>query len=270
MFLKKLNGRMLTVGAMEPRRALMGLAFLSLACVAHAGSFVVNPVSVTLSASQPVNTITVRNDGSEPTVVQLEAVAWSQKSGVDVLAKTQEILATPAVFTIPPGGSQIVRVGLRRVPDAGAEITYRLFLREAPSVRPVAQGGRAALRMSLPVFVVPQASLAPKLEWRVMKREDGKIRLHASNSGAAHIQIAEVSLASLYGGKAVGTQKLAAYVLPDNSREWMMRTDSEFPVGTMLRVVTQTDAGEMRTDIVLESDNAMAPAQPVVAASDPH
>src|SRR6186713_2641410 len=190
-------------------QAFIGLAFLlGLACVAHAGSFVVNPVRVTLSASQPVNAITVRNDGSEPTVVQLETVAWSQKGGVDVLAKTQEILATPPIFTIPPGGSQIVRVGLRRVPDAGAEITYRLFLREVPAAQPVAQGLRVALRVSLPVFVVPQTSLTPKLEWRVMRREDGRIRLHANNSGAAHIQIAEVSLSSLYGGKAIGSQKL--------------------------------------------------------------
>jgi P pilus assembly chaperone PapD len=123
--------------------------------------------------------------------------------------------------------------------------------------------------VSLPVFVLPQTSLAPKLEWRATKREDGRLRLQATNAGAAHIEIAEVALSSLYDNKAVGGQKLAAYVLPDNSRQWMLRTDASLAVGAMLRVIAQTDAGDIRADIVLESDSAMAPAQPVVASTAP-
>jgi fimbrial chaperone protein len=250
-------------------QTFIGLAFLlGPACIAHAGSFVVNPVRVTLSASQPVSAITVRNEGPEPTVVQLETVAWSQKDGADVLAKTQEILATPPIFTIPSGGSQIVRVGLRRVPDAGNELTYRLFLQEVPPAQPISQGLRVALRVSMPVFVSPQSTVAAKLEWRASQATDGKIRLQASNSGAAHIQIAQVAIVSTDGDKTVGLQKLAAYVLPANRREWLMKTDSALPIGSMLRVLAQTDAGEMRADIRLESDSATAPAQSVVAAAD--
>jgi fimbrial chaperone protein len=248
-------------------RAFIGLSCLiGLVCVAHAGSFVVDSSRVTLSASQTESTITVRNEGSEPTVVQLETAAWSQKDGVDVLAKTPEILATPASFTIPPGGSQVVRVGLRRVPDAGAELTYRLSLQEMTAPH-APKNSRAALRVSVPVFVTPQASVAPKLVWRAMKREDGKIRLQASNSGDAHIHIAEVSISALYGDKTIGMQKLAAYVLPDNNRQWMMRTEAGLAVGSMLRVLAQTDAGVIRTEIALESDGATSPTEPVVASA---
>jgi fimbrial chaperone protein len=110
---------------------------LGFACIAHAGSFVVNTERVTLSASHPESTITVRNEGSEPSVVQLETAVWSQKAGVDVLGKTQEILVAPSSFTIPAGGSQVVRVGLRGGADEGAELTYRLFLQEASPVQSV-------------------------------------------------------------------------------------------------------------------------------------
>jgi len=269
MFLKTLRAR--SMEGRTVRQSFIGIALsLGLACAAQAGSFVVNSTRVTLSASQTVSTISVRNDGSEPSVVQVETAAWSQKDGVDVLTKTQALLATPSSFTIPPGGSQLVRVELRAAADPQSEITYRLFVREVPGAQPVAQRSRAAMRTSLPVFVVPPASLAPKLQWRATRREDGRIRLQARNAGSAHVEIAQVSITSLFGEKQVGAQKLAAYVLPDNSRQWMMKTESALPVGTMLRVVAQTDAGDMSSDIVLESDSAMAPAESVVAATDAH
>jgi len=65
----------------------------------------------------------VRNEGPEPTVVQLETRAWPQKDQADVLAQAQEILATSPLFTISSGRSLVVRVGLRRLPDAGPELT---------------------------------------------------------------------------------------------------------------------------------------------------
>ena len=69
-------------------QALRGLAFSAAVLMgsnaAHASSFSVNPVRITLSAKQPVAAITVRNADSEQTVVQLEATAWTQVDGKDV------------------------------------------------------------------------------------------------------------------------------------------------------------------------------------------
>src|SRR5262245_29568931 len=93
-----------------------------------AGSFEVNPVRVDLSAAARTSAVTVRNTGSEAVIVQLSVVAWSQEDGRDVYTETKEILATPPIATIPAGGEQIIRAGLRRAPDAQRELSYRLFL----------------------------------------------------------------------------------------------------------------------------------------------
>lgn len=86
-------------------RAACALAFLLAGTgAACAGSFQVNPVRATLTASLPVGSLTVRNTGSEPAVVQLEVVSWSQQAGNDVYTPTKEILATPPIFTVPAGG----------------------------------------------------------------------------------------------------------------------------------------------------------------------
>ena len=117
-----------------------------------------SPVRATLSARQQVGALTVRNDGAEPAVVQLEVLSWSQQDGKDVYVPTAEILATPPIFTVPAGGSQVVRVGLRRAPDPGASSPIGCICRRVPPPpKPDFQGLQVALRIGVPVFVLPPA-----------------------------------------------------------------------------------------------------------------
>ena len=87
---------------------------------------------VTLSDKQKIGTITVRNDGTEPVPMQLEVLNWSQEEANDVFTPTRELIVNPPIFTIPAGGSQLIRVGLRGTPDAQRELTYRIFIQELP------------------------------------------------------------------------------------------------------------------------------------------
>ena len=115
------------------KQAACGLFFFVVwASVAKAASFGVSPVRVTLSETQQMDAITVRNDGTEPVSMQLEVLNWSQEAGKDVLTPSRELLANPPIFTVPAGGSQLVRVGLRRAPDGQRELTYRICLQELP------------------------------------------------------------------------------------------------------------------------------------------
>src|ERR1700692_3246012 len=92
-----------------------------------AGSFQVNPIRVEMTKGATTADITVRNDGEEAIVVQSSVVAWTQDNGQEVYTPTTEALVTPPIMTVPPGGEQIVRVGLRRPPDPQRELTYRLY-----------------------------------------------------------------------------------------------------------------------------------------------
>jgi len=235
-------------------QALRGLAvFFAGVGLAHASSFSVNPVRATLSAKQPVAAITVRNTNTEPTVVQLETFAWSQELGQDVLIPSSEVLATPPIFTVPPGGTQIVRIGLRGARGAKGELTYRLVLREVPPSNPI-QGLRVALRISMPVFVLPAEAVAPELKWRATRTADGKVRVHATNSGTAHVQLGKLEVAA--AGSVIGSRNVAEYVLPGNTRSWTVDARAAPAAGAKLHISTMTDAGAFQSDVALEVETA--------------
>lgn len=256
---------------MTPKKigqVLRGLAVtVAHVSMAHAGSFAVNPVRVTLSAAQSVAAVTVRNVGSEPTVVQLETSSWTQHDGADVLAPTSEVLATPPILTIQPGASRIVRVGLRRPPDAHQELTYRLFLREVPPPEPISQGLRVALLVSMPIFVVPPRVAAPEVHWRAIRTHDGKIRVQAANTGGSHIQLGQLDIAIAAGGEKVSSRNMSEYLLPNNSREWTVDAKSIPRAGTLLSISSQADTGMVRSEVTLEDDAGESkPTTPTTAS----
>lgn len=241
-------------------QAALGLAiFFCGAPLSHAGSFTVNPVRVTLSADRAVAAITVHNDGSEASVIQLETSHWTQEGGKDVLTPSNEILATPPIFTLSPGASQIVRVGLRRAPDAQRELTYRLVLREVPPPQPIAQGLRVALAISMPVFVVSTGSSFSNLQWQAARLVDGRIRLQATNSGNAHVQVGAIELSSAAGASPVVRQSVATYVLPGNTRGWTFKSAVDVPVGTILRLDAATDGGDVRATVRVGNGGSRGP-----------
>jgi fimbrial chaperone protein len=233
-------------------QAACGLAFLFAASAVSAGSFAVNPVRATLSAKQPVGSLVVQNNGSEPTVVQLETVSWAQHDGKDVYEPTKEILATPPIFTIPAGGSQIVRVGIRRAAEPGRELTYRLFLQEVPQTKSDLQGLRVVLRVGIPVFVLPATTSSPSLKWQAMRTSDGALRVRVTNSGNAHIQLARSKLMTGGNTRALVQQDVPAYVLAGQTREWLYKVNPLPASGVPLRVAAQTDLGDMSTELVVE------------------
>ena len=58
---------------------------LVVANVVNAATLGVSPVRVTLSDTQKMDTITVRNDGPEPASMQSEMLNWSQEYGEDAI-----------------------------------------------------------------------------------------------------------------------------------------------------------------------------------------
>ncbi len=253
----------------NPGQALFrGLALLTAyVSVANAGSFTVNPVRLTLSATEPVAAVTVKNVGDEATVVQLETSSWAQHDGQDVLESTTDLLATPPILTVPPGASRIVRVGLRRPADPQRELTYRMFLREVPPPQPVAQGLRVALLISMPIFVAPPHIPGPQVEWRAIRMHDGNIQLQARNTGRAHIQLGQLQIVQAANGADVATRNMADYLLPDNGREWTVTTKSAPPAGTLLSVTSLADIGTVKANVKLEDESReLNPKTPGTAA----
>lgn len=237
-------------------RSMMAALASVAALAAHAGSFEVNPVRLDLSATARTSSLTIRNTGSEAVVVQTSVVSWAQADSKDLYTPTSEVLVTPPIVTIPPGGEQIIRAGLRRAPDARTELAYRVYLQEAPPPpKPGFQGLQVALRVGLPLFVQPaQGQARAALTWTLQKAGKDGVRLDLLNEGNGHIQIAEVQLLPLSGNKPVASQSALAYVLPGQRRTWEFKVaeDQAAALGERLRLKAATDSGSVETQLTFK------------------
>lgn len=232
-------------------QAACSLALLIIGQVALAGSFSVSPVRVHLSQQQPAGMLTVHNRTDQETIVQLQPNVWWQEGGADVLERTTELIVVPPLLTLKPGGSQVVRIGLRKAPPAGGELSYRLLLREVPP--PPAKefhGLQVALNISLPVFVQPVHAVQAEMHLRLVRAGEGRMELHVSNIGDAHIQFQQLSLADGAGTELTG-RELPAYLLPGQRRIWQFETDA---AAELWSLSADTDGGALEAELLLEAN----------------
>jgi len=168
-------------------RALLAAAVLFTGVAsAQTGGIRVAPVLVSLSPERAIGSVRLNNARPAPVSFEVDAFIWTQEDGVDVLTPTTSLIVAPAVFEIPAGGEQTIRLGVRGAPP-NTEVAYRILLRELPTDQ---QNGVAlgfALEMSLPIFLTPrgaQANLTSEVQ-------GGHLIL--SNTGNSFTQIALTS-----------------------------------------------------------------------------
>jgi len=242
--------------------AWAGLAALLALSPAFAGTFTISPLRVDFADATGMAVLTVRNEDATPVVVQTQGLAWSQEAGQDALTPSRDILISPAVFTLQPGGSQLVRVALRRNVDPVRELTYRVLLQEVPQVAsPGFNGLQVVLRLSVPVFVEPLTPAAAQVAWIASRGDDGRLSLSARNDGSAHARIHGFSVKTADGATTVLDQPELAYVLPGSSRHWTFddnnntRLNAQSTTGPGMagpyRLEGTTDRGSFVTELQL-------------------
>jgi fimbrial chaperone protein len=220
----------------------------------HAGTFSISPLRAELSSRVQTGALTLRNQEDTPVVVQAEALLWEQAEGQDKLSPTRDVLVSPAVFTIPGNGSQLVRVALRRPADAKQELSYRLILTEVPQqASPDFTGLNVALRLSLPIFVAPTTTAEPRLEWSASRSAEGEIAITARNAGNAHARVLNFNVSPAAGSKPWIPQDVTAYILPGQARTWTLDNKQNEATSSSdwhrLRVKGTTEAGDFEVEI---------------------
>lgn len=148
---------------------------------AQTGGIQVAPVLVSLSPQQTIDSVRMRNGRSRPVSFEVEAYAWTQVNGEDVLTRTSDLIVAPGVFEIPANGEQTIRIGARR--QAATEQAYRILLRELPSEQHTGVALGFSLEMSLPIFMTPPGAAA-----NVTSRVDGN-NIVLTNTGSSYAQI---------------------------------------------------------------------------------
>ncbi len=207
----------------------------------------VAPVSLELAAGETVTTVTVTNHMDQATGMQVRSFSWRQQGGQDVLSPTQVLEASPPIFEIPAGGTQLVRLVLRNAP-ATSETAYRLLFDQLPSAN--AKGVTIALRFSIPLFAEPQAAGPADLDMHVERQGAGAV-LVARNSGARHDRLFAPAL--LIGGARIGLESNTNYyVLAGSERRWaVLGRQAALRPGSRVQLTATSLAGRLDTAVAV-------------------
>lgn len=210
------------------RHLLLSLALSVLATLAQAADVSLMPVNVRLDRNNDRSTVQVTNNGREVVVMQADAIAWQRVDGQDLDAPTSDIIVNPPVFTLQPGQTQVVRVGLRKAQELQQEATYRMVLREVPTPRVsdllnVAGSVRVLVALRVPVYVAP-AKVLRRETWQVRREPNGEMVASVSNTGNVHLKVGELRVQGEgMRGQVLAVQGGASVVFPGEERSFRLQ-----------------------------------------------
>lgn len=239
---------------MKAARSLLA-GFALAATGAVAGSFQVSPVRVALTAEAPTAAIAVRNESkTDAVVIQLRPMDWRQSDGEDRYDPSPTLIATPPVFTLAPGATQTVRVGLRLAQPGAVQQAFRLYITEVPAApKPGFQGLQVALNIGIPVFVHPRERTGGPLAWRAAPPAGRTLVLRAANPANAHVQVIEAKVLD-EGEGVLATTGQPRYLLAGQTATWRLEL-ARAPKGA-LRIEARTDGGPLAATLERETGTA--------------
>ncbi|HYI48434.1 MAG TPA: molecular chaperone [Allosphingosinicella sp.] len=225
---------------------LLGFA----ATLASASSFQVDPVSIELIQGRRSASLSIRNRDTQPVAIRVRLYRWTQVDGADVHTETDDLIASPPIFTIPAGARQLIRIGPRAASTAFA---YRIVLEEIPRPHAAGTGIQVALRVDLPLYVVPQAAGGPDLAWSAWRGADGLVVIEARNGGTRHSQVLGLATVDAAGRRVILSSQMGV-VLPGGARRWNAGAHPQFAVGSTLRLeISNAGRRIARSSVVLEA-----------------
>ncbi|MBD8469868.1 fimbrial biogenesis chaperone [Sphingomonas sp. Ant20] len=209
---------------------------------AVASNFRVSPVTLTLPANRPVGSLTITNGEAVPVSIRVSAFRWTQVDGKDVYTPTDDLIASPPIFTAATRAPQLVRIGVRhRLPNAA----YRVMLQEIPGPA-TANGVRIAVKLNLPLYIVADPTAKADVAWTAWRRPAGDIVLEARNTGGAIAQVTGIAhrAGTGTGGTSTVLSNAMGVVLPESMRQWEIGKHPELTTGTPLTLAIRTADGE--------------------------
>lgn len=226
--------------------SLLAVATLATIVPALAGSFQVNPIQIVLQPGKTISSLTIRNVDRQPVSVRVLTYRWTQVAGDDVYTPSDDLIASPPIFTIAANAKQLVRVGLRRRTPGAA---YRVILEEIP--RPSKDNViQVALRLNLPMYVLTAAGAKPAVRWSASRDAAGEIAIEGRNDGAAHSQVTAIAVADPAGKRTALTTNMGV-ILPASMRRWNVGKHPRLAAGADLHLSIRSSSGEDRIMVKL-------------------
>ncbi|MBD8688851.1 MULTISPECIES: fimbrial biogenesis chaperone [unclassified Rhizobium] len=195
-------------------------AALCLTQPASAASLRVAPVLIDLKAPTATSHINLWNDAQKPMNVQVRVFRWSQENGSDVLTPATDVVASPPITSVKPGGQTLVRIVRTAKSPVAREESYRLVVDELPAAGRQGSTVVMVVRHSIPVFFEQNSTSDASVDWSVAPAVGG-YRVTAINKGDKRLKVANLSVKA--GNALLGRRNgLVGYVLGRSSVNWFV------------------------------------------------
>ena len=202
----------------------------------------ISPLRVTLSPPSRSAVFMLTNSSMTRLDFHAHVYRWTQDGADDLLTATSAALLSPPIFSIEPGRTQSIRVGLLAPQASASETQYRVVIDRVPSGDPLPGVIVMVLHLSLPVFVPPSNEVIPTLEWSARRIDARHVALTAANRGGMHVQITSLTTSTDVAGANSVTNQMA-YVLPGSQRTWNIPVSAS---ASLVRIDAASDAGSLQ------------------------
>ncbi len=219
----------------------LSCALMASVCPALAGSLEVKPILIDVPAGGAASSLSLTNAGGEVLNAQLRVFRWTQSGGKDELTPTRDVVASPPMAKIAPGGDLLVRVVRTAKTPLQREESYRLIVDELP--RPGGNGVQLLVRYSIPVFFGGGETALPKLRWSVSPKGKSVV-ISATNEGSRRARISGLTLMGKSAPVAALGAGLNGYVLAGQTMQWTVPAKASLS-GTLM-VTAETDRGPLK------------------------
>ncbi len=205
------------------------------------------PVTLGMPHGALSNTLFITNRGTELEMVQARPFLWRQAAGADVLTPTGALVVSPPMTTIAPGATQVFRILLRE-PAEKIETSYRILFDELPPPIEDMSGVRLALRLSVPLFALPEQLAKGGADFSVLVNGNEAV-LHAQNNGMQHLRIVHPALQQDGSDKMAISSAEVRYILPGAAQDWPLPAGKRFEPGSTLHLTALSDQGPVNATV---------------------
>lgn len=197
---------------------LKGLALaLAVAGALPTGPFAMQPRVLTITRDEPIAELEVSSLNAQTRIFDVRVMRWTQRAGQDVVTPDNGFIVVPAVFSIEPYQTVIVRIQPREYAPA-VEQSFKVV---ATGVVPGADAPPPlARRLEAVVFVSPAAPVVDP-SFTLKATAPGQADLTVANRGNTHVYLGNVSIENAEREIYAGT--IADYVLADSTKTFHLR-----------------------------------------------
>lgn len=164
-------------------KRILAAALVAFPFFAHAGAIDVQPTVAFLPAGKDFSSFTFQNNLGKDASFEVSVVAEEGLGANIKQTPTDDITVSPQIFTIPAGGSQVLRYAVKTPRKQTEELRYRVIASQLPDNEAPQSGLKVLFKLGLAVFLAPKE---PSLELKKAVEGD---KLRISNIGNVTVNV---------------------------------------------------------------------------------